>query len=352
MTTLAPCKQLTWCVPVVLCAAWLFGPSPAAGQTRPSDDLPEPIIQDPPAPPDESDAEFLDDPWAPLDRPRPGRPPHRRGPPDRLDRPRRADELARGLFRPLPMDMGPVRPSEEKELLEFAREHAPRLFSAIESLREGDPERFRRRLGEIAPRLRQLHRIHERTPKLADLVRQHSENMFESMRLAREARRFEPGTPAHDEVLGEIRNRMADVTRIECDALRVLADELDERRPERIAAWLKYFLDEAPEAADRAPSRLRGMIDAYRSTESEATRAELRARLATRVDELMRFETDNLRERAERRRQSMPDEVERRVERLLGGLPPDAPPLPEGRPRHGPGPRGPRLDGPPRPPPP
>ena len=44
LTTLAPCKRLARRVPLVLCVAWLIGPSPAAAQTRPSDDLPEPII--------------------------------------------------------------------------------------------------------------------------------------------------------------------------------------------------------------------------------------------------------------------------------------------------------------------
>ncbi|GAG33379.1 unnamed protein product, partial [marine sediment metagenome] len=70
------------------------------------------------------------------------------------------------LFRPLPSDQGPLSADEQQQLIDFIRQHAPKMHSSLTRLQQKDPAGFERRLQKAAPLLRRLRRIFERDAQL------------------------------------------------------------------------------------------------------------------------------------------------------------------------------------------
>ncbi len=232
-------------------------------------------------------------------------------------RPRRAEELAALLFRPRPQDLGPLKPGEEESLLAFARERTPRICRALEWFRDRRPMVFRQRLSGMAPRLRQLKRIYERSPALGDALREHMEAMFELKRQMRVLGENEPGSALRDRAIEEMRELIATSIAQEHQALRLLADELDQRRDERADAWVDYLTTTGDADFPRLPEPVRELVRKYRAAASDAERGAIRDQMRERVDRFVAIETDALRERADRRKAEAAEEVDRRLKAFV-----------------------------------
>lgn len=243
--------------------------------------------------------------------------------------------LAQRLFSLRPEDRGPLRPGEGEELLEFAREHAPRIHAALEQLREQGPEDFARKLSEYAPRLRHLKRIFEYSPRLGRLIRAHADGMFRMQRLRRALEHAPPGSALRGQLEQELRARLAESVALELEVLEVLAGELEERRDQRVAERVAALL--APDADLTAePEAVRGLVAACHAAADGAERDAQRTRLMQAATRQVDAELDALRERIRQMRGAAAEEVDRRLERMLSGGPPSrpgrGPPPPEGRP--------------------
>lgn len=299
-------------------------------------------------------------------------PPHRRPPPDEagppgepppdvdelgrdvrgsasqpIARPRRAAELAALLFRPRPQDLGPLRPGEADTLMDFAKERMPRLYAALDWVRGRRPGMFQQRLDQMAPRIRQLKRVYERSPELGDALRGHMESMFEIRRRMQVLQDNEPGSALRERTIDELRDLVADSVSHETEALKLLADELDKRRDARIEGWMGYLLAAPAEDLARVPEELRAQVDAYHSARGDSERASARDRLREQVATFATSDVRALRERVEMRTANAADEVDRRLQSLIEDA--NRPGPPDGRPRPAPRPAGPRPERPRRP---
>lgn len=298
-------RHFTWLAP----ATALLLVLPAWGQTPPG----ERRGRRPPPPPPVEGVEAT--------QPAPDeRPPWSKGPPGPGHR-GPGWELGRHLFRLLPEDRRPLAPGEDEELLAFVRQNMPRLAEALERLRERDPERFRARLTEQAPRLRHLRRIHELSPRLSEIVRQHAENMLQVHRALRSLRRAAPTTPEAALVEQEIRQRLTDSVRLEIEALTVMAAALEQHQAERVAERTASWLADDADLTD-APDEARTAVAAYREAATDAARDAARATLEQAATAQVANEIAGLRGQAQRMETNVPAEVDRRLTELREPRPP------------------------------
>lgn len=248
----------------------------------------------------------------------------------------RADELGRRLFRLAPEERGPLQPGEEEELLDFAREHAPRLYRALERLRQRNPERFREKLTEYAPRLRHLRRIYAESPRLAGIIKTHAENMFRIKRGMRALRQHTPDSARHERALESIRALVADNVRLEIEALDELAIVLEKRRAERIENLVTYLIGDEVDPAT-LPEDLGRLITEFRAATGQE-RDRLRESIGGIAARRVAAEIEALQERRAQMEENAPEEVDRRMQRLLEARAKHRPEQPGRRPRHGRGP--------------
>ena len=229
---------------------------------------------------------------------------------------RQAEDVARRLFGVEPEDQGPLQPGEEEELLEFAREHMPRLARAMQWVHDRNPERFRERMAQYAPRLRHLRRIYAENPRVGDVVRQYAENLVEIERGVRNVRGAPTSSPSFQRDVQSIRGLVARNVGLEGDALEALASEMDSHRGERIELRVAYVTGADADLA-ASPPALRELVAAYQAATTDADRSAQRDAVRAEVARQIGVEIDALRERVARIRQHAGEEVDRRMERLL-----------------------------------
>ncbi len=229
-------------------------------------------------------------------------------------------------------DRSPLREGEAEELMEFAREHIPRAYYLLNALREESPERFRQRLTEHAPRLRQMRRVYEYSPEIGELVRQHAETRLmmrkRAMRIARVR------APSLQERAWErLRGTVARSVELEIDILEARAEMLVAQRTALIEEASDHLLSSDAIPAG-APPRLRELLAAYHAAETEPARNAARSRLMEGIERRIDKEVQVLQTRADDLRADAPAEVDLRMERLRteaeergrrGGPPDDRP---------------------------
>ncbi len=237
---------------------------------------------------------------------------------------RRMEHVMRGLFRIEPEDEGPLQPGEAEELLEFAREHAPRLHRAMTALRERSPERFAERMTTHAPRLRHLRRVWARNPRLGAIIQTYAENLIEIERGARALRKTPADSPTYERDLQALRDLIADNLRRESDALEALAEHLDAQRATRVAERVTQLTTAGADLSTE-PEKVRDLVATYLAAAGDAERNAAREKLEAAVTHQLTTESAALRERAARQREHAPEEVDRRVEHALAPGPPGRP---------------------------
>ena len=237
----------------------------------------------------------------------PRRPPRRRP---------RGRALRDNPFRPAPQDQGPLRKGEADQLLRFARQRMPHVYDALRRLREQNPRRFDRRLAELAPRLRQLRRLFEEDPSLAELLVEHITHVERLNRI----RMFIARNRNRPEVLrraaGEVRRVMADLRRIETDVLQRRIQQLTKDRETLVEEDYARLTDPASDLLDEPPE-IRRIVGRLRRAASDRERAaieqQLRSVCRRRIDERIRM----LRERVQRMRRNAAAEIDRRVRQFI-----------------------------------
>lgn len=224
-------------------------------------------------------------------------------------------DVAKRLFRLAPTDRGPLREGEAEELLEFTERCIPRLHAALLSLRENDPEQFRRTLEEHAPRLRQMKRVYELSPELGDLIREHTKNEFHLRRVAHRLQRIGTDSWRSNRFQRRARELIADNARLEIKTLQTVVTKLEEHRDERIAARVDYVLEQDTDLSEY-PARLQELRDAYQSAEDDELRTRIRDHLTTLAGQQIDRELDEYRTRIKTMRADLSDEIETRVKRF------------------------------------
>ncbi|MEW6253607.1 MAG: hypothetical protein AB1716_23425 [Planctomycetota bacterium] len=238
-----------------------------------------------------------------------------------------AGPLGQHLFGLTPADHGPLRAGEERELLAFARERMPRMAQLLDRLGQQDPEAQRRRLGRLAPRLRQLQRVFATSPELGALVLARAESAFEIERSARMLRQAPRGTPEYERDVAALRERVAQAVARESAVLESIAAHVERLRDQVIDNWVAQQLAGAGDGPG-LPPRVRELVESYRNAATDEQRAAIQAQLRTGVAQRVEQELQTLRNRAGWMRQNAAEQVDRRMERLLGTHAPwdEAPP--------------------------
>ena len=230
--------------------------------------------------------------------------------------------LGPGLFRASPEDRGPLQPGEEQELLQFAQEHAPRVYSALDLLKQRSPERYQARLAQVAPRLRQLRRIYATNPRLGEVIQNHTDTGFEIEQLAKALRQRDSGTPEYDRDRQVLRERIAQSVSAEIEALELYAAQLEAERAARVPAMVEHLTGGRAELAELPPP-VREAVQAYRDAKTDAEREQALARLQAGAERRLTQEVETLRKRAAELRATADKQVDKRLERWLGGRAPD-----------------------------
>jgi hypothetical protein len=221
-----------------------------------------------------------------------------------------------GPFRASPEDRGPLQPGEEQELLQFAQEHAPRVYSALDLLRQRSPERYQAQLVQVTPRLRQLRRIYATNSRLGELIRNHADTGFEIEQLAKALRQRDAGAPEYDRDRQVLRERIAESVHAETEALELYATQLETERAARVQAIVSHLIS-GTAAPPELPPPARDALQAYQNAKTDAEREEALERLRAGAERRLTQEVETLRKRAAELRDSADKQVDRRLERWL-----------------------------------
>lgn len=237
-------------------------------------------------------------------------------------------------IRPNKEDEAALRPGEEQELLDFAKEQMPPLFVDLSQAREKNPRAFAQRFQHLAPRLRFLRRIVTRNPQAAAPMLAHLRAQFQVERARRALQRsMEPSAPAilnRARIEGALREALTRTTQAEIDVLRVQADWMENSRDEIIDERLQTLLAPDTPLAQHAPRMRQAITDvrAARAERDAATTDEARAAADRRVRELevplreagarrLTEEITTRRERADDQERTLTETVDRRFAQIV-----------------------------------
>lgn len=282
--------------------------------------LPAALAQQPPPrpPPPGDDRPARPPPGDDDRRPRrPGDRPDRLRPPPR-DRPDPGEEDGLGFgfdrrFGPNEADFGPLRPGEERALLDFVARHAPPVFQNLQRLKDGGPQEFRDAVEEIAPRLRFLRRLHAENPQLARGILQLAEVQQRLRRLRRE---FQAAPGARPRLVQAARQELGEAVRLQQQVMRLRAEDLVEHRERYLSSDFDRLTQPDAELTGE-PEAIAALVRRHASATDE-TRAgiadELRQALGRRLDD----EIADMQRATQRRRERAPAEIERRLRAMFG----------------------------------
>lgn len=223
------------------------------------------------------------------------------------------------LFSLSPQDRGPLVEGEEEELLALVQQHLPRFHEALERLRSHNPQRFREKLAEHAPRLRQFRRVLRYSPRIAEIIQTYAETRFRIQRIMRALRQAHADSALRERGLQKLRSEIAKNVRQEIRVLEVLTESYEQHRNERIADRVAY-LTAADADLIAEPTALRELVDALHAVSEGRPRDEIYRRIETAAARQVDREVEALRERVERMRGRAPEESDRRFERMVKSL--------------------------------
>lgn len=229
------------------------------------------------------------------------------------------------LLRPLPEDEGPLEPGEQEALTEFAARHVPFIHRALHRVQRFSPQAYQERLERVAPRLRRLQRIFERNTQLGEKIVRYAENQQRIHHARRAWTDGEPPPVMRRRLMQEIRPLLAENLRIEMAVLEDRVEELTQTREERIELLLARMTDETLDLA-AVPDEARELLQRYREAEAESEQEALLEELRRLAAERIDGEIEVLHHRIEHLRVDAPNEVDRRIERVMQGFRETPPP--------------------------
>jgi hypothetical protein len=182
------------------------------------------------------------------------------------------------LFQPSEEDFGPLKPGELEELAAFAEKHLPRFHREMTRLRERHPERYQAALKRLVPRLRQLRRIFEESPKVGEAFRLHAEAGFDVRRRVEGLRGVSPDSDRYRELKDELQEAVRRHVRAEAEVLGTLADEMEAQREQNLARRVAAVLEQDADLSD-LPQELQDSVSAYHAADTDLEREVARARV-------------------------------------------------------------------------
>lgn len=218
--------------------------------------------------------------------------------------------LLRRLVEPGKQDEGPLKPGEEKELLQFADQHLPQISAALKELHDRKPDAFNKKLEQVAPRMRFLKRLFATRPQIAAKIAKFADNRVELERLRQQHAAALPEKQRPIEQ--QMRTRLADNLGLEQDLLAYRLDEIQTKPLESAENEVRALLDGESDAAAE-PQNIRDLVRTARSGTSEA-----RTRLGEIMRERMDSQADSLRARIQRLRDARGEMVDEQMRGLLG----------------------------------
>jgi hypothetical protein len=221
----------------------------------------------------------------------------------------------RELLEPRPEDFGPLTDDERVQLLQFVEREMPEAYRMLMMLRERRPEQFEEKLERLAPRARHLRRIHNMSPPLARILRDHAVCGFRTQRLCQRMQHLPPDSWRREHALGRLRDLQSETVDLELEALRVLSDEIEAHLAERVAQRLDTALAADDAALAAAPPAVRQLVEQYRSL-PEDERDAARTRLQTLFEDRALGDVVELRARREELSARADEQVAARMEQL------------------------------------
>ncbi len=226
-------------------------------------------------------------------------------------------------FRPTKEDHGPLQPGELEELRTFVRESVPGLERALDQLERSDGRGERKQARRLLAHLRHLRRLYQENPEMAVLVGRYAENLFEIEQLRRAWQ--DAGAQQRTVIELELRGRVAGNVRVELQALRLGAEQLQARRDEEVSARLAALTSpEADLSAEPPPIRTR--VHDWQQAPDEQARQSAQSQLKQSLERQFDHRVEAMRERAAELEGKVEAEVDSRVQRLLEEGPPPPPP--------------------------
>lgn len=222
------------------------------------------------------------------------------------------------LFMPRPQDRVPLRDGEAAELLDFARQHIPRMHRQIMRARRNQPaERFAHRFEkEIVPLLRHLQRVHTADPELGALQIRHAELRVKLLRRGRAMRQQNRELPPRLE--REMRKRFAEMIEIEKQVITKQLAVLAEHESAVIDRRTDELLDKNYDPVVEPPA-LREAVFGYRMADDEVARIKKRAELRKRVEKEIKRHRTALQHHLKRMNDNPGRAVDERMKRLRSG---------------------------------
>lgn len=219
------------------------------------------------------------------------------------------DELE--FIRPQPQDNRPVADDEEGPLLTFARDHFPRAYRVLITMKERRDEAYRRRLNEFAPRLRHLRRLYERSPEIGNVVSKLMTNFLEAQPLLRKFRSLPSNSPDRAATLDKLRGLIGQNVQLESQVAELKAADLQARRVNIINRRFIHMMTEPG-----PPAEFADLVKAIRECKESDARSKLETELKSSLGDFLDEEISLLRERSRRLKNDENEEIEARVRRL------------------------------------
>lgn len=267
--------------------------------------------------------------------PGPGGPPPRPG--ARRPGPPALDDFPGNPFHPQPQDLRPLGPNEDLALLRFARERLPQIAEPLDRIQSRNPREFRRRLEEVAPRLRMLRRLLDDDPEVGQALIRHATNLDWLRRAPRMLDEFGRDPEDRAWVLDRVRHKIRENVEIETRVIRAQLVRIEQDGARLIERQLERMFAPDGDLKGQPPPVLDAVARYWSTDDADVRRGieeEWRQRLVRRGEERARV----VREHLERLEQDAQREIEQRFQRWLE--PPDR--------REGPERSGPRREPPAR----
>ncbi len=229
-------------------------------------------------------------------------------------------------------DFGPLQPGEQEKLLDFVRAHTPRIAEMLERLQSQNPARFDERMHDLAPRLRRLARLYERSPELGEKLLRHADNLDG---IKRRLRALPPGDDSalpRKRALEEARRLVRENIGIEAAVLDARIKTLRERRAALVDQEFTRLTTDSTQAA-KLPTDMRPLIQKFAATSPGPERDALAATIRARIERDIDRSVAQMNTQAARLRSGIAAETESRLDGLRGKTQrPPAPRRPASRP--------------------
>lgn len=217
--------------------------------------------------------------------------------------------LLRRMVEPGKQDEGPLKPGEDKELMQFAQQHLPHIAGVMVELRDKKPEAFQKKFEQVVPRLRFLKRLFATRPQIANKISKFADNRVELERLRQQHARSESDKQKPIEL--QMRNRLTENLDLEQELLAYRLNDIQKAPQDCAEGEVSYLIAPDTDLATE-PKDIRDLVGEARNGTPQA-----RQRLLDRMRERVDHQAETLRARIQRLRENRPETIDEQMHALL-----------------------------------